>query len=122
MTVLVVLGISWPIQAQAASPLPSCQTATIKGDGGFVAFQTDPLSGTVAWGAYNWDTSEDFGWWHVEWFENASKRGVHAKNYPPHHSYPAKFARPGDVLTVSGWHDSNRNVWYRVGGQCRVPG
>jgi hypothetical protein len=65
-------------------------------------------------------TSEDFGWWHVEWFEDSTRRGVHSKFYPPHHSYPPKYARRGNVLTIMGWHHSNRDIWYRVGGQCRV--
>jgi hypothetical protein len=67
-----------------------------------------------------WFPSEDFGWWHVDWFQNSTRRGVHAKNYPPHHSYPQTFARHGDVLTVMGWHHSDTDHWYRVGGQCLV--
>ena len=106
--------------AGAASDLPSCASARIEGEGGYVEFQTDSTTGRVVWGAYMWDPSEDYGWWNVTWFQNAKKRGLHAKHYPPHHSYPPKYARKGDVLTVMGWHHSNRDVWYRVGGQCVV--
>ena len=118
--VILLVGLSWPGVAEAAPSVPSCQAVTVKGDGGYVAFQTDPISKAVAWGAYTWDPSENSGWWHVEWFENSVRRGVHAKDYPPHHSYPPKFAHRGDILSVIGWHHSNRNVWYRVGGECRV--
>jgi hypothetical protein len=117
---LAVSALMLPTQASAAPSLPSCAVAKIESDGGYVTFQTDPESGTVAWGAYTWTAAEDFGWWHVEWFQDSIRRGVHAKNYPPHHSYPPKFARPGNVLTVMGWHHSNTDRWYRVGGQCRV--
>lgn len=103
ITCLVASLMILPAQAWAAAPsLPSCDAAKIENDGGYVTFQTDPSTRTVAWGAYTWTAAEDFGWWHVEWFQNSIRRGIHAKNYPPHHSYPPNVARSGDVLTVMG--------------------
>jgi hypothetical protein len=100
---------------------PSCRNAHIRGDAGYVAFQRDPSTRAVAWGAYSYVTSEDFGWWYVEWFRNGKRAGRHAKYYPPHHTIPASIAQPGSILTVMGWHHSNTDRWYRVGGACRVP-
>jgi RHS repeat-associated protein len=103
-----------------AVPVGNCASYRARGSAGYVAFQM--FAGRVLWGTYLYKASENLGLWQIDVFVGRRRVDSKSQLYPPHGSISARDVKPGQIVTVIGFHASLVGFrGYSVIGKCRVP-
>ncbi len=91
--------------AQASGgPPASCRAHERPGNVGSISIQTDPVTGTVAIGAYMHWWGHNYGFWHYQVHVNGAFLRQKNQAYPPHDSVSPTDAPPGSLVYVYVLH------------------
>lgn len=93
-----------PEAYDSQSGLPSCNSYTKNGNVGYIAVQTHPTDGTLAWGAYMYNPIYNFGFWSAQVYSNSVLRDSKNQLYPPHGSVAPVHAPVGSVIVINVTH------------------
>ncbi|QXJ23083.1 hypothetical protein AGRA3207_004198 [Actinomadura graeca] len=114
---------SGTVAVRAAGTLraPSCRSITFTGNAGRISVQTSP-GGSVAWGIYMHDPSENAGPWVVDVYVGNRRVDHKTQNYPPHGSVAPRDAKSGRIFTIKATHtDLKGRVSHEVPNGCVIP-
>jgi RHS repeat-associated protein len=81
--------------------LPACTNYRVLGNVGYITIRTEPVTTTLAWGAYMYVPMWNWGDWWTEEYINGKMVNAKHQNYPPHGS---QRVCKGDVFTLKVQH------------------